>query len=50
LSLGTQAEGFRVVLAGLKEGERVVTEGQARLHNKARVTIQSAPPAAAQTR
>lgn len=40
---GVEAQGFRVIRAGLNEGDRVVTSGQARLHNQARVTAMDAP-------
>lgn len=42
VDVGIEAAGYRVVRSGLAAGERVVTGGQARLHNQARVTIQDA--------
>jgi membrane fusion protein, multidrug efflux system len=40
---GVEAEGYRIIRSGLKEGDRVVTSGQSRLHNQARVTTLAAP-------
>jgi multidrug efflux system membrane fusion protein len=42
LKLGAETEGYRVVTEGLTAGERVVTSGQARLRDKAKVTIAAA--------
>ena len=50
VELGIEAAGYRVVRAGLVAGERVVTTGQARLHNDAHVTVQDAPASAAGAR
>jgi multidrug efflux system membrane fusion protein len=46
VEVGVEAAGYRVVRSGVAAGERVVTQGQARLHNQARVTIQDAPASA----
>ena len=50
VEVGIEAAGYRVVQSGVAVGERVVTGGQARLHNQARVTIQIAPASAAVAR
>jgi multidrug efflux system membrane fusion protein len=50
VEVGIEAAGYRVVRSGVAAGERVVTQGQARLHNQARVTIQDAPASAAGAR
>ena len=50
IEVGIEAAGYRVVRSGVAAGERVVTGGQARLHNQARVTIQAAPASAAGAR
>ncbi len=47
---GVEAGGYRVIRSGVVEGERVVTAGQARLHNQARVTIQGMAASAGGTR
>ncbi len=46
VEVGIEAAGYRVVRSGAAVGERVVTGGQARLHNQAHVTIQAAPASA----
>ncbi len=47
---GIEAGGYRVVRSGVDAGERIVTTGQARLHNQAHVAIQDVPASAAGAR
>ncbi len=47
---GIEAGGYRVVRSGVDVGERIVTTGQARLHNQAHVAIQDVPASAAGAR
>ncbi len=47
LTVGAESGTYRVVLSGLKAGERVVTTGQARLRDKGSVTVSSAAAATA---
>lgn len=47
VEVGIESAGYRVVRSGVAAGERVVTQGQGRLHNQAHVTIQDAPASAA---
>jgi multidrug efflux system membrane fusion protein len=48
LTVGADTAGFRVVTSGLTSGESVVMTGQARLRNKSKVVIATAPSASSE--